>query len=191
MEAKQMGVWEQLKTRMDLIVFVCHVLGISVETMLHTNFGERYHSLAAFLVIPLIITLSLFFPSEDIGPLLGFLTLYILRCGTVRLGVMYRRWRRISLHSHYTGSPLIRHLLSGWKETTLKRWAEPLLVGTIGAAINEFNRPLGTYLMLAAVGLFISVQLTFMHERAKTLDVQDAIFEQTRVAERVREAHQS
>lgn len=181
------GAIEQWKSSMNFLVFVFQCAAVSVEVFLHRRFGERYIGLQGVLAIVLMLFFSLFFPGHDLHPLVWFLGAYLAMCLCARIGVFYRRFKGEHYHSFYTGSPTIRHFFPGWKETTVKRFVEPFFVFAIGFALIDYNRPLGAYLIFAAIGLFFTVNLTCMHEHAQALDMHDAVIAQTQVADRVRE----
>ena len=56
-----------------------------------------------------------------------------------------------------------------------------------GFLLRQINPPLGTYLMLAAGSLCISVCASEAEERTRALDMNDAVMNQESVADRFRE----
>jgi hypothetical protein len=69
----------------------------------------------------------------------------------------------------------------------MKRYLEPLAVMTTGGFVRSLDPPLGTYLMFAAGGLFISVNLSAEEDRTRVLDMHDAVIHQELIAERFRD----
>jgi hypothetical protein len=167
-------------------LFVCRSVAVSVEVFLHREIGERYLGLPAAAVLLLVPLYSLGWRGHDLWPLMLFLLAYLVMCCCARVGSLVRRFRGEPGHSFYTGWPRVMTARAKWSEVTFKRFVEPLLVLSFGFLILLANPPLGTYLMLAAGGLFISVNASIAEERTRALDMNDAVIHQEIVAERFR-----
>jgi hypothetical protein len=166
-----------------VILFVARSLATSVEVFLHDSrtFGERYFGLQAAAAMLIIFLFPAFSPREDPTPLYLFLGAYLVMWAAARSAAVKRRAKgELGEHSYYTGRP---RLMGKSRETTVKGVIEPLVVWITGAFCLEFSPLLGGYLIVAGVGLLISVQTTLATERRRLLDMHDAYMEQRRVAE--------
>ncbi len=169
--------------------FIVKSLAVTVEVFLHRRFGERYIGLQGLAGIGLILLFCTFFPTDDVRPLVGFLGLYLVMCFVARTGVLWRRLRRDDEHSRYTGRPRLLAVFCNCKELTIKRFWEPALVALGGRVIVSMNAPLGYYLVIAAIALFISVNFSEAYDHARVLDLNDSLIEQRQAAERFRAMH--
>lgn len=168
-------------------LFFCRTLAASVEVFLHREIGERYLGLQAAAVLLLVPIFSLGFPGREIGPLLLFLVAYLVMCAVARVGSLVRRFRGRTWHTYYTGWPRLMSPRTKCSELTFKRFIEPALLLSGGVLLLAINRPLGAYLMLAGVGLFISVSATVIEARTRALDMYDALLQQELLAAQFRE----
>ena len=169
-----------------VLLFVARALAASVEVFLHDTktFGERYlgtQTAAAVLILFLFPAVG---GQEDPMPLYCFLVAYLFMCVGVRVGVVARRARgELGEHSYYSGRPYLMRSLGRMRESTVKGAVEPVLMWLTGILCQPFSALLGTYLMIAGVGLLVSVQVTLAAERRRLLDMHDAYMEQRRIAE--------
>jgi hypothetical protein len=108
-------------------------------------------------------------------------------CLAHRVDGLIARWRGERGHSYYTGWPHVMCLLRWMREVTVKRFFEPLMLLGLGYLLRQENAPFGTFLMCGGVCLFWSVTLAEEQERARTLDLNDAVIDQQHVAERFRD----
>jgi hypothetical protein len=168
---------------------IARSLAVSVEVFLHDprTFGERYMGVQAALALAILFFYPALWARHDAGPMVGLLVAFLLMCGVVRVGTVARRvGGRFREHSYYTGRPwLMPRRAAG--ENRVKGVLEPVLVFFAGVFSSEFNKPLSSYLMLAAAGLFMSVQSSLMAERQRVLDLNDASIDQRRIMERWRD----
>lgn len=181
---------EQVKAMASWMTLLCQVLETSVVVFLRRGFGQRYFSKQAVLVIPLVLLYTLFWEGHDLRPLLVFLGLYMLCWAVARAGIIRRGIKGDVEHSYYSGTPsvlrwkLFRGRLS---ERRAKATVEPLLVFAFGLAFMDWNRPLGSYLLLAAGGMLMSMGIARSYERARLMDMRDSYIEQRSLAELFRE----
>ncbi|MCE9592333.1 MAG: hypothetical protein K8S99_17650 [Planctomycetes bacterium] len=182
------GVMDQWRSGMSCIVFFARSLAVSVEVFLRRGFGERYIGLQAAVAMPIILFFGVFFPEDDPGPMLWFLLAYLVMCVRARIdGFRRRRRGELRSHSFYNGWPRLARVNPKFTESQVKRKTEPLLVLAVGYLVWQLNRPLGMYLILSAAALFLVAVLTERYERARAMDMNDAVIEQHRLAERFRE----
>lgn len=181
---------ERLKTALGWVAFIAGALAISVEVFLHRSrtFGGRYVGMQAAAVILIVPLYSMFWEGYELMPLMRFLGAFLFMCFLVRLGGLARRSRDgQEFHSRYTGYPRLMRLMPRADERKVKGALEPLLVFFAGIFASPTSEPLGGYLILASVGLAVSVQFSVGYERQRVIDMNDAYLEQRYIAERFRE----
>ncbi len=177
-------------TFLGALAFVSRTLATSIEVFIHRRFGERYFGLHSAAVILAVLVFSTFWEGYDVTPLLGFLGFYFVACMGARIGIAKRRRSGDVEHSYYHGRPV---LLNWWpfkkaKERTVKG-LEPFLVFFTGVFVMPVSEPLGGYLMVASLGLLVSLGLAATYQRTRQLDMQDALIDQQNLAERLRESN--
>ncbi|HEX4488854.1 MAG TPA: hypothetical protein VH088_21440 [Terriglobales bacterium] len=161
-------------------------LALSVEVFLHRGFGSRYISCGFFGVI-LMFLFSLWFPGQNVQPLLMFAGLYGVCWLVAVLNALIRHWRgQNNMHSLYTGRPFLGSVLPRWKELNVKQ-LESLAVVGVGFLVRQLNRPLGDYLLLAASFVFVRGYSLAAQLRNRAVQMNDSAVEQQMVAERFRE----
>lgn len=187
-QQKSTSIFDDMKTSMNIVVFIARIFSVSVEVFLRRNFGARYVGTQAALAVPLMFFFSIFFPHDDPRPLLWFLGAYLLMCFRARIeGLRRRRRGEDREHSYYNGWPRLADAAAKPDERKIKRIVEPALLLAVGYLVWECTRPLGTFLMLAAGSLFLVSLLTEQYERVRAMDMNDAVIEQRQLAERFRE----
>lgn len=188
-QPQQQGQGDQLKTSANALIFFSRVFAAPVEVLLHdpATFGERYLGAQAAVALVTLFSFPAFFTRSDPTPILWFLATYVVMLFIVRIATVSRRLRRgVTEHSYYSGRPLLMRINKRADERSTKLAAEPMLVGITGLVVQEMNPPLGTFLVLAAVGLVVSVGTSLMIERRRALDLHDAHVEQRHIVERFR-----
>jgi len=161
-------------------------LALSVEVFLHRGFGSGYVGCGqlAFLVMFLF---AKFFPDQDMRPLIFFAGMYGVLWFIATINVLIRWWRGIrSTRSRYNGRPHLWKLLPSWKEMNVKH-LESLLVILLGYGVHHLNRPLGAYLILAGVFVFLRGYSVASMMRQRAVELNDAVIEQKEVAEQFRQ----
>ncbi len=185
---------EQFKGFVSWVVFISRALAVSVEVFLHQGrtFGERYLGIRAFVALVIIFFYPIFWEGHDAQPLVWYLVSYIVMCGGARSAVAARRRRgEAAEHSYYTGRPRVMRFARGATEAQIKAVTEPFFVMIAGAIVWTMNAPLGSYLLLAGVGLRVSVNATLRQERSRVLDMNDALIDQRHITEQWRGGRRS
>lgn len=118
--------------------------------------------------------------------MLYFLGLYLFRCATIRMQIFRDARSGVRRHSRYSGRSRLTGSYPERDELTLKRSTEPALVTVLGVCVLAFNAPLGFWLVLSALALRYTVELSLQHERIRAQDTFDGFLEQQRVTERFR-----
>ncbi len=170
-------------------LFLARALACSAEVFLHrsSTFGERYIGPQSAVALLLMLVWPSLAPRENPEPMMLFTLAFVVALLAAGAGVARRRRRgEIGPHTRYTGRPRIIGKLN---ETTVKGVIEPVVVFITGAFLHELSPLVGSYLMLASIGLWMSVQSTRIVERRRVLDLHDAFEEQRRVAEEWRATH--
>lgn len=183
---QKQGFLDSARAGLTVGLFLCRTLAVSLEVFLHSGIGDRYLGLQALAVLVVVPLYMLFWPGYDLRPMTLFWWAYIVMCGIGRLGTIGKRLRGEHGHSRYTGWPRGMTGRGQWSEITVKRIVEPVFVFVWGCIIRQLNPPLGTYLMLAAGSLFISVSADEAEERVRVMDMNDAVIDQEGVADKFR-----
>jgi hypothetical protein len=175
-------------TFLGTLAFVSRTLATSVEVFLHRGFGERYFGLHSAAVIPAVLVATTIWPGHDPTPLLVFLGAYLTACMAGKAGIAHRRKIGLLEHSYYNGRPFFLkwRLFRNVKERSAKGF-EPFLVFFLGAFVMPLSEPLGAYLMVAALGLLVSLGMAETYERTRQLDMRDALIDQQNAAQRLRD----
>lgn len=165
---------------------VSRIWATSLEVFLHSGLGHRYLGVQALAVLLLIPIYTMFWQGYDIRPLVWFLMAYLAMCFVNRIGNLARSGER--QHSYYTGWPRLIGRTSKLSELVVKRFIEPALALAIGFILRvNVNAPLGTYLMIGAGCLFVSVSASEMEDQTNLDDLHDRVIEQETIAERFRD----
>jgi hypothetical protein len=172
----------------NLVLWVIRIWAVSLEMFLHRNLGERYLGIQAVLALLLLSFYSVFWPGYDLRPFSLFMLLYLAMWVKARLENFAARRRGEVYHSRYTGWPSVVGPKAKFSEMTAKRFVEPGFVLAFGLTLREIlgEQPLGTYLIIGSVCLYLSVHLTTTVDRAREMDLNDAVIEQEFIAERFR-----
>jgi hypothetical protein len=187
-QQQQPGMFQQAKSAFGWLLFICNSLAVSVEVFLHKGVGSRYIGLQGLAAVAMIFFWGGFWPDHDVIPMLTYLLFYLLFCFAQRMDSLKRaRQGGEQEHSRYTGRPLLMRFTGRMNEIAVKRIVEPVFVFLVGVFICSANEPLGKYLMLAAVGLLVSVQSTLVFDQTRATDMNDAMIDQQHAAKRFRE----
>jgi hypothetical protein len=183
-QQQQQGGMFDFRTTMNMGVMVVRALAVTMEVFLHQGFGARYFGLQAVVAVPVIFIFGIFWQGHDLEPLMLFLALYVFACVYARIATGIRQYRGDCVHSRYSGYPSFLGRKAAHAEGNMKLLIEPCFVALCGFAMTEFNRPLGTYRVLAAIGLYLSNSMDKAWRAAQSMDLQDAVFEQRQKASR-------
>jgi hypothetical protein len=140
-----------------VLLAVAAAYAFTVEVFLHRRMGAAAAGMQAVLALVIIPAHVAMFPEHDPRPLLCLLPAYLGACFCSRTGVLLRERRGDYEHSRYTGWPWLMNF--GWArrigEKGVKTVVEPLLVAGLGGLTLEFNQPLGSYWLVAALCLLM------------------------------------
>lgn len=180
------GGLHDVRTATNVLNAFARTFSMTVEVFLRGGFGSRYLGMHAAGGIVLIPFWSVFWPREDCRPLLGFLFAYLAMCFLARLGMGWRALRGVRSHTRYNGRPRLLRLCPWMDEVRFKKQVEPVLVFTLGVLLLPLSQPLGSFLMVAAFALVVSVHMVDTYGRVRAMDMHDAFLEQRELAERFR-----
>jgi hypothetical protein len=168
------------------VLWISGVFAVGSQVFLHHTHGRQWPGMRGVYGLLAILFFTVFFPNQDVTPLLDFLVAYIAACAVGRINVVARGGDAL-VHSQYNGRPRIMWLLRFLREGTIKRLVEPLLVLVVGIVTLNLSRPLGAYLVLSGWGLFISTNAPEMYMRRRVEELYDAMSEQQEISERLRQ----
>lgn len=172
------------RNTMNLGTIVVRALAITVEVFLHVRIGARYIGLQALVAVPGIAIFGMFWQGHDLGPLMNFLVVFMVMAFAHRLDAFRRQNLGSVEFSRYSGYPCLLAKSKAHLEGPMKQVVEPVLTAVGGVLVAEWNQPLGMYLVVAAIGLFLSNSMNKAWETAQAMDLQDAICEQRQNASR-------
>lgn len=178
--------WD-FKGSMNLLLFVCRAFATSAEVFLHRAPGDRYLGWNAAAVLLLVPLFGAFWQGYDVRLLMGFLPAYMVMCIVARVQALQCRRRGERCHSFYTGWPRLMGPKSKLNEIRVKRFDEPLVTLLAGWVIRQADAPLGTYLMICGISLFVTVNLSLTLQQLQALNMHDSVIDQEQVAQRFRE----
>jgi hypothetical protein len=143
-------------------------------------FGGRL----AFIGWLSIAVWAAFSPPQDAGPMLQFwgLTTFLLLAHRARHFWLRRKGYRA--HSQYGGDSVLERL--GGARFAKQVW-EPLLTALCGRMCLDWSRPLGSYLLCAAVAMAVAAAFSFETEASARRRLRDAKHEQEWLAARMQE----
>jgi hypothetical protein len=175
---------------MNFLLLICQSLAATCEAFLHKGHGRRWPGIQGVIGLMVILFFPLLWPTEDPHPLIWLMGAYLGACFLARAGIVSRQFNgKVVVHSQYSGTPRIMRLLPFLSENTIKRLIEPLLVFTTGFVLLPLNKPLGSYLILAAIGLSVSTNAAEAWMRSRVQDLHDSVTEQREIAERFRRSN--
>lgn len=169
---------DQARATVNILIFMMRTLAASVVVFLRRNFGEQYlggPAAAVLIAVPLFVTA---WPGHDVRPLLWFLPVYLYACLLHRVVIVRRKRRGVVLHRYYGGDSLLRRFFPRMSESTMRRGMEPLVAMIAGLLLMPVSEPLGSYIMLAGSGLFISENVNDTMQREHVQRMHDAYLEQ-------------
>lgn len=170
-----------------LFLLAAKVLAAPVEVFLRVRFGRNYFGLPsgiALLAVPMWYTL---WPGEDANPLMAFWALFIVMQIRARIEGIALVARGDVRHTRFNGEPRLTRIFRKMPQHKIKAGVEPLVTIGVGAALLEFNLPLGSYLIAAGCSLAIVASAIEKLETARALQMHDAWIEQQHQMERFRE----
>lgn len=175
-----------LSTNLAWVHFFARTLACTVDVFLHEpgSFGARYIGPQAAAGAIVLVVFPALFTGQDPTPMMVMAAAFVFMCAVVRSKAMRRHARgEPEEHSYYNGRPGLMAIFRRSSELSVKSVLEPVLTGLTGMFLMEWNRPLGVYLAVAAIGMIVSMKACERVERARALDMNDAFLEQRRTAE--------
>jgi peptidoglycan biosynthesis protein MviN/MurJ (putative lipid II flippase) len=159
---------------MRWLLLICAGLAALCEAILHKHHGRRWPGLAGLIGAVAILFSAVFWPNEDVTPLLWLFWAYLGALLVARVSILNR--------------PFGKYMLPFLSERLIKGLIEPLLVFLVGVVLLPLSEPVGGYLILAAWGLFVSTNAAEMWMRSRVEQLHDSVIEQREIAERFRDS---
>ena len=178
--------FEDAKKAANILVFTAMAVASPVEVFLRTKFGSRYFGLAALGGLFVVPLWSLFWPDASPVGLWVFWGLYLVMQLRARIESARMGARGECVHTRYNGWPRLARLFRKMSEQRIKAGVEPLLVIVAGVCLMPVSQPLGSYLMIAGFALGVTHSVIESVERARALEINDALIEQQQTSERFR-----
>jgi len=169
-------------------VIVCMSASLPIELLFHDfrTFGVRSIGARVAPAVLLMFVFAGFDANENSLPLFGLIIATVLLTVIAQICCRFRNRRGFNLHSRYSGRPYATKLVN-WSETNIKR-LEPLLACGIGCIVHVcFNHPLGSFLIVAAICMWITVGIDRMVSGDRALDMNDQMIEQRVAMENLRD----
>lgn len=185
-QPQERSIVEQYQSSARCVLFICECLALTVIVFLRRKFGERFIGFRGLAAVGLMMAYTLFWPEDDPSPLGWFLVAYLVMCVLLRIEVAQRRRRGETCHSFYSGYPVLMRIVPKWDEAKVKGVAEPLVAFIAGCLLLPVSRPLGSFVMLAAFALYVSVHMALHYERTRLVEMNDRLIEQQHLARRFR-----
>lgn len=186
-QAKPGGMIEDAKQALAFLLFASQVITSPIEPILRTGFGRRYFGLPSFFGLFALPLWMLFWPEQDSRPIWGLWCLFIVMQLYARIQCVLMGRQGQLIHTRYNGFPRLGFILRRTHERILKGNCEPMLVMGVGLFVMNSSPPLGSYLFTAGICLAINLLVLDALERARVMDMNDALIEQESLAERLRE----
>jgi hypothetical protein len=178
---------QNAKKALNFVVLVLLAMTMSIEVFLHRRFGSRYFGLQSLIALLGIPTWILLWPEERVEPLLVFWGLFIAMTLRARAECAVMAARGTVAHSRHSGTSRLTRVFRRTPEWKLKGALEPILVFFTGILLLPVSQPLGSYLMCAALAMFVSYGVSDSVGRARATDMNDALIEQELHAARCRD----
>jgi hypothetical protein len=168
-----------------LLVINCGA--VPLELVMHKvrTFGIRSIAPRAGGAVLLMWIFVVFHHDENCIPLLCYAGLVVLLSIIAQISALVRYWHGERIHTKYDGEPYLAWVLPRWNEQTIKR-LEPFLAIFAGCVIHHFNHGLGSFVITAAICQGIRVGSEYYGKRTSSMDMNDAIIEQTMAAQEFR-----
>ena len=173
---------------MNAAMWLITICATPIEVLLlHRYPGVRYPGLPGALVLIFVPIFSLFWPHDDLRPLMWMLGAYLVIVIGNRIEAVSRAKRGLNnAHSYYDGYPALCFMFPKLSERVAKGIVEPLLVMFAGVLCTEWNAPLGWYLIWGGLSLRTVNHFARQSLNHQVLDLHDAMVGQKFVAEQYR-----
>jgi len=190
MDEQQVKGWtpiEDARNAANIMVFASRVMSAPVEVIIRKRFGSRYFGLPGFVALFAIPMWMMFWPQESATGIAWFWLLFILMQFRARVEAAWMVRRGDIVHTRYNGQPRVARLFKRLGEQEIKGSTEPTIVLVTGLLIFLFNMPLGSYLVVASLALAANHGLMVAVDRARALEMNDVLIEQTAISEQFRD----
>lgn len=184
-QPQQHNPWVAVPLGIRLALLVVRGFAVTMEVFLRRDFGLRYigpQGLMAFLIVPLF---ALAHKGEVVWPVWFFFGCFTVQVFVARIGSLQHCSIGHLVHANYSGRPLVQRFVPRLGEMTIKCLVEPVLTAAVGAAVFQLNHPLGGFIVIGALCLFVSAQVIHGYEERRMRDMADALIEARMLSERL------
>jgi hypothetical protein len=180
--------WSAAKVTALVILWLARILSSPLEILGHIHFGIRFIGISGGIAAFVMLFLPAFFVHSNPLPLYLLLAAYLARCAVHRVIVLYGWWKNWPLinHTRDPGRPLLTYVFCRLHPTAVF-WLESPIALLVGVAMWWVSKPLGCYLIIAAIGLFITRIVDAVYARNQLLDQHDAAVRARLLAEKYRQ----
>ncbi|MCC7390154.1 MAG: hypothetical protein IT431_15455 [Phycisphaerales bacterium] len=185
-QAKGWTPIQDAKQAANVMMFAAQALASPVEVILRTRFGSRYFGMASLVGLFAVPMWMLFWPGESPVGLTWFWLFYLVMQLRARVESLRMVMKGDIVHTRSNGCPRLARYFKRTSERNIKGGVEPAAVFLAGALLSGVSPPLGSYLMTAAVCLWITHSAILAVERARAFDLHDSFLEQQDLVERYR-----
>jgi hypothetical protein len=163
----------------NYVAMFCAFIALVPELLLHDprTFGIRSVGPRGGGAILVMYVFAICYANDNKSPLLWLTLITALLALFAYISAVLRERRGEFFHSRYNGRPWVMSLFP-ISEERLKR-CEPLLIVVAGWGLHHWNCPLGSFVITAGACHGLRVILSYLANRGRTLDFNDAMAEQT------------
>jgi hypothetical protein len=170
-----------------ILVFVARMFASPLEACLRREFGPKYFGFAAFGSLVLLPLWMAFWPDKSSDALNCFSVLVLFMFARARAESSRMLRNGANVHTRYNGWPRLSRWFPRMSEAKVKSKVEPAFCFIAGIFLMYLSEPLGSFVLVATVGLVLSQSTIESVERARVMELNDAMIEQQSIAERFRE----
>lgn len=181
------GMTEKSVKGARVLVFVARMLASPLEACLRREFGPKYFGLQAFASVVLLPLWMAFWPGRSSDGLIGFWVYVLFMFARARAESARMLRNGTNVHTRYNGWPRLSRWFPRMSEAALKAKCEPAFCFIAGILLFCVSEPLGSFVLVATVGLVLTQSTIEAVERARVTELNDAMIEQQILAERFRE----
>lgn len=174
-----------------ILVFVARMFASPLEVCLRRHFGPKYFGFAAVASLVLMPLWMAFWPDKSSDALNCFSLLVLFMFARARAESSRMLREGTNVHSRSNGISRLSRWFPRMAEAKVKAKVEPAFCVIVGILLMYLSEPLGSFVLIATVGLVLAQSTIDSVERARVMELNDALIEQQSIAERFREMQQN
>lgn len=181
------GMTEKSVKGARVLVFVARMLASPLEACLRREFGQKYFGIEALASLGLLPLWMAFWPGMSADGLICFWVYVLFMLARARAESLRMLRHGANVHTRYSGWPRLSRWFPRMSEAALKAKYEPAFCFLAGILLFCVTEPLGSFVLVATVGLVLTQSTIEAVERARVMELNDAMIEQQSLAGRFRE----